>query len=112
MKKFLALFLICVLVVSMLCVGVLAADTPSPEGQVEPPHTDTPEQSPQTGIGGSLMVVVCVVVAAMFVAVISLKKVSAIERSRRTFGGGSAPCPDFCVIHISSTQRPAMTVSS
>ena len=37
MKKFLALFLICVLVVSMLCVGVLAADTPSPEGQVEPP---------------------------------------------------------------------------
>lgn len=80
MKKFLALFLICVLVVSMLCVGVLAADTPSPEGQVEPPHrlTDTPEQSPQTGIGGSLMVVVCVVVAAMLVAVISLKKVSVI----------------------------------
>ncbi|MBS1407298.1 MAG: hypothetical protein HPZ97_00285 [Oscillospiraceae bacterium] len=78
MKKFLALFLICVLVVSMLCVGVLAADTPSPEGQVEPPHTDTPEQSPQTGIGGSLMVVVCVVIAAMFVAVISLKKVSVI----------------------------------
>ena len=78
MKKFLALFLICVLVASMLCVGVLAADTPSPEGQVEPSHTDTPEQSPQTGIGGSLMVVVCVVVAAMFVAVISLKKVSVI----------------------------------
>lgn len=78
MKKFLALFLICVFVVSMLCVGVLAAETLSPEGQVEPPHTDAPEQSPQTGIGGSLMVVACVIVAAMFVAVISLKKVSVI----------------------------------
>ena len=70
MKRFVALLLICAMVFCMLSVSILAADNViSPE-----PVPETPEESPQTGVNGSLWIVGFVLVAALCVGAVALKK--------------------------------------
>ncbi len=70
MKRFVALLLICAMVFCLLSVSVLAADNViSPE-----PVPSTPEESPQTGMNGNLMIVGIVMVVAMCAAAVAIKK--------------------------------------
>ena len=70
MKRFVALLLICAMVFCLLSVTILAADNViSPE-----PVPATPEESPQTGVNGSLWVVGFVLVAAMCAGAVAIKK--------------------------------------
>ena len=70
MKRLVALLLICAMVFCLLSVSILAAD-----GVVSPePVPSTPEESPQTGVNGSLWVVGFVLVAAMCAGAVAIKK--------------------------------------
>ena len=70
MKRFVALLLICAMVFCLLSVTILAADNViSPE-----PVPETPEESPQPGVNGSLWVVGFVLVAAMCAGAVAIKK--------------------------------------
>ena len=70
MKRFVALMIICAMVLCLLSVSILAAD-----GVVSPePVPSTPEESPQTGVNGSLWIIGFVMVAALCVAVVAVKK--------------------------------------
>ena len=65
-----ALLLICAMVFCLLSVGILAA-----EGVYSPePTPTTPEESPQTGVNGSLWAVAIVLVVALCAAAFAIKK--------------------------------------
>ena len=67
MKRFVALLLICVMVFCLLSASILAADNViSPE--------PVPEESPQTGVNGSLWIIGFVLVAAMCAGAFAIKK--------------------------------------
>ena len=69
MKRFVALLLICAMVFGLLSVSILAAD-----GVDSPEPTPTTEESPQTGVNGSLWIIGFVLVAAMCVGAVAIKK--------------------------------------
>ena len=69
MKRIVALLLICAMVFCLLSVSILAADVVSPE-----PVPSTPEESPQTGVNGSLWIIGFVMIAAMCAGVVAIKK--------------------------------------
>ena len=69
MKRFVALLLICVMVFGLLSASVLAAD-----GVDSPEPEPTTEESPQTGVGGNLMIIGFVMIAALAVAGVAIKK--------------------------------------
>ena len=70
MKRFVALLLVCAMVLCLLSFTVLAKDpVVSPE-----PVPETPEESPQTGVNGNLLIVFFVMVAAMCAGAVAIKK--------------------------------------
>ena len=75
MKRFAALLIVCAMVLCLLSVSAFAAGVVSPQGQVTPP-VQPDVTSPQTGMGGSLVIVAVVMCVAMFAAVVTLRKVS------------------------------------
>ena len=67
--------LTCILLIGLLSAAVCAADVASPEGQLEI-VTDPTVPSPQTGINGSLLMVVVGMIACLCAAAVAFRKMS------------------------------------